>query len=145
MKMRALLLILILSPSFSAQSMYQCFRSLSVAMIISYNCVMCIVSVVPDVFTSVPGGSAIFSCSASTLGGGDSIIDIQWQLNNTSVEMLGLDSVADVFIPQTSTGILTFSSISQDLNMTSVTCLANLTSGHVVISERTAILLVQGI
>ena len=59
--------------------------------------------------------------------------------------MLGLDGVADVFIPVTSTGILTFSSISQDLNMTSVTCLATLTSGHVVISVMTSILLVQGI
>ena len=94
--------------------------------------------------TSIPGGSTTFTCSASTLGDGDSIIGIQWQLNNTPLVILGLDNVADVFLPQTSTGLLTFSSISQDLNMTNVTCLANLTSGHVVISERTAILLVQG-
>ena len=96
--------------------------------------------------TSIPGGSATFSCIGHpSLGGADSIIAIQWQLNDMSLEMLGLDGVEGTFTPQLSIGLLLFSNVSQDLNMTIVTCLASLRSGSVVISDETAILLVQGI
>ena len=95
-------------------------------------------------FTAILHGAGRFTCSGSALATTDRVIDIQWQLNNTPLEKLGLDSVEDTFFPQSSIGLLIFSNVSQDLNMTNVTCLATLTSGHVVISVMTSTLLVQG-
>ena len=91
----------------------------------------------PDVFVSVLGGTASFSCITSP-GSNDLIESVQWLVNDTLLEELELDDVV------TTLGQLRFRMVSELYNHTSIRCKGKLTSGTVSTSRDATVLLVQG-
>ena len=92
----------------------------------------------PDEFVSVLGGTASFSCITSP-GSNDLITSVQWLVNDTLLENLGLENVV------TTLGQLRFRMLSEYNNHTSIRCRASLISGTVSTSRDATILLIQGL
>ena len=83
------------------------------------------------------GGEATFICIASTMP----IMNLEWHVNGESLSSLQLSNVVQLF--SHGVGTLRFDNVTVDYNDTRVQCLATTSSGEVVASTNST-LLVQG-
>ncbi len=90
---------------------------------------------------SVQGGVARFFCSADTI----TITGVQWLLNGTALQDLNLSNVNTVFSNDAGiqTGLLAFTNLPLEYNMTCIVCIANTSSG--VIESNNVSLVIQGL
>lgn len=97
-------------------------------------------------YVTTPGGAAFFNC-LSLSGCDDRILDIQWLVNGILLENTNLTNVNTtlVFLSNCGVrvGILSFTNIPLEYNVTSISCRAELNSGR-NITARTVVLLLQG-
>ena len=103
-----------------------------------------VVIISPTDVVSVPGGRAIFLCMSSAPFSNGGIRRFQWLLNDTLLEDFGISNVEmSVLEVNGGIGTLTFSNVSQHLNMTRIKCIIEFRSGHEM-GSASAVLLVQG-
>lgn len=92
-----------------------------------------------DQVRSVPGGDAVFRCASS----GQTTVRIQWLINGTPLESLNLMNVTEEFTSiGDGVGILYFTNLPEDYNMTRIQCEATLSSGSTSLSINGVILLI---
>ena len=87
----------------------------------------------------IPGENPIYNCASSSA----TITSVEWLINGTPLEDLGLTNVVIVFSELTRRGTLLFNDISVEYNNTNIQCRATLSNGETVDSN-SHILLVQG-
>ena len=88
---------------------------------------------------SVPGGVAVFSCAK-----GQQISGVQWLVNDTALQDLNLRNVSASFSDRLHMGILQFSDLPLEYNMTRIKCSVSTSNSEVIESERDVLLLIQG-
>ncbi len=87
----------------------------------------------------IPGDNPIYNCVSPPV----TITSVEWLINGTQLEDLGLTNVEVVFSRLTEQGTLRFNNISVEHNNTNIQCRATLSNGEIVDSNN-LILLVQG-
>lgn len=112
---------------------------------------ICIFSVVLQIrptggYVAIPGGNAVFNCLYFLSGCSDRLVSVQWLVNGTLLDSTNLTNINTVFDGSIAcgTGSLTFTNISLEYNMTSVSCRADLNSGRIITSNTNVLLLLQG-
>lgn len=99
-----------------------------------------IVQISPGQARSVPGGSAVFRCTAF----GHTTVRIYWLVNGTQLEDLHLKNVTESFVPiGGGVGTLNFTDLPVYYNTTKIQCQARFYSDReTFLSTNTAILLI---
>lgn len=96
----------------------------------------------PDELVAVLGGAAAFNCYSPT----DEIDDVQWLLNNSTLESNGFEETVTTFFNEgVRIGTLVFTDLPMSYNGTKVGCRVMLSSGLTSASTDATVLLVQGI
>lgn len=98
-----------------------------------------IVQISPGQARSVPGGSAVFQCTAF----GHTTVRIYWLVNGTQLEELHLKNVTEVFVLiGGGVGTLIFTDLPVYYNTTRIQCQATFSSGETFLSTNRAILFI---
>ena len=91
----------------------------------------------PRGVVSTPGGRARFLCFAPHISG------VQWLVNTSALQDLNLRNVPATFSNITDLGVLEFSDLPLEYNMTRINCSVNSSSGMIA-SPNEVLLLIQG-
>ena len=92
-----------------------------------------------DNVISISGGSAEFNC----ISGSIKAVGVEWLVNGTPLENLNLSNVTTVTTEfAVGFGVLTFTNLPVEYNMTRITCMQMFTSSTIV--NCTSLLLLQG-
>ncbi len=92
-----------------------------------------------DQVVHVPGDRATFPCSQSH----DLLPGVQWLVNGSALESLNLSNVTELFSDALHSGVLVFTALSLEYNVTSINCRATTTLGMMISTD--ALLLMQGL
>lgn len=108
-------------------------------------CIAAVLVYPPDKFVSVPGGNATFICSSPSGARGNTITKVQWLVNGSLFDPLDLLNVSTDFFPfSNGFGILSFTNLPVEYNMTTIRCRAYF-GFRTLTSNNATLLLLQGI
>lgn len=90
---------------------------------------------------SAPGRDLTFQCSSLS---SEVFTSVRWLVNGTFLENLNLPNTEALFFDDVGVGFLRFQNIEVSFNMTSIRCIATLSSGGGQFSSSSTLILLQG-